>query len=411
MIDLTRKQETVILAAVSLYGNDESALRSLSELEQLVRTAGAAVLGKTVQKREAVDPATYVGSGKLTEIRQMMDETGADGLVCDDELTPAQISSLSQALGCKVMDRTMVILDIFARRASSAEGKVQVELAQQRYRLSHLAGLGVSLSRLGVGIGTRGPGEKKLETDRRHIRSRISQLKRELEEIVQHRSVTRAGRQRSASSRIAIVGYTNAGKSTLLNRLTDAGVLEEDELFATLDPTTRQFITPGGQKILLTDTVGFISKLPHNLIDAFRSTLEEARYADHIIHVLDASSPDIDEHIRVVYDTLYELGIRDKKILTIFNKMDLAGEDVRLTDPCADYTAAASLKTGSGLDEICRQIEIMVRSTRKYISRVFPYSQAGLVQRIRLYGELISESYEEDGIHIAAFVPEGYDRL
>ncbi len=283
-------EEKVILVGVSVQEGDDTE-DSLIELGELVQTAGAEVVGVTIQNREAIHPGTYVGTGKLQEIRQMLVELEATGIVCDDELSPAQLRNMERELDCKVMDRTLIILDIFAARASTSEGKIQVELAQLRYRLSRLTGLGISLSRLGGGIGTRGPGEKKLEMDRRLIKTRISQLKRELSEVRQHREVTRGQRSRNRVKVAAIVGYTNAGKSTLLNRLTNANVLEEDKLFATLDPTTRNLKLDSGQELLLTDTVGFIRKLPHHLIEAFRSTLEEAKYADLIIHVVDGPSP------------------------------------------------------------------------------------------------------------------------
>ena len=280
--------ERVILVGVSLQENDDTE-DSLAELGELAETAGALVVGSAIQNRESVHPGTYVGKGKLQELRQLAAELDATGIICDDELSPAQLRNMEDALECKVMDRTLVILDIFAARASTSEGKIQVELAQLKYRLGRLAGLGTSLSRLGGGIGTRGPGEKKLEMDRRLIKNRISQLNRELSQVKMHREVTRSQRERSQVKVAAIVGYTNAGKSTLLNHLTHASVLEEDKLFATLDPTTRNLKLDSGQELLLTDTVGFIRKLPHHLIEAFRSTLEEAKYADIIIHVVDSS--------------------------------------------------------------------------------------------------------------------------
>ena len=298
MIETGRKKEKVILVAAAL-DDLEKAEQSLDELGELVKTAGAEVAGQMIQLRDAVHPGTYIGSGKLDELKWLVWEKEADGIVCDDELSPSQINNLEEVLDCKIMDRTLVILDIFAARASTKEGKIQVELAQLKYRQSRLTGLGKSLSRLGGGIGTRGPGEKKLEMDRRLIKSRIAQLNRELADVRRHREVTREQRSRNHMPVCALVGYTNAGKSTLLNTLTGASVLEEDKLFATLDPTTRVLNLPGGQKILLTDTVGFISKLPHNLIEAFRSTLEEAKYADVILHVADMSNPQMDEQMYV----------------------------------------------------------------------------------------------------------------
>ena len=269
-------EEKVILIGVSEQEGDD-AEDSLAELAELVKTAGAVVVGTLIQKRESIHPGTYVGTGKVDEIAQLLAATGATGIVCDDELSPAQMKNLESILATKVMDRTLIILDIFAARATTSEGKIQVELAQLKYRLSRLSGLGKSMSRLGGGIGTRGPGEKKLEMDRRLINDRIAQLNRELKEVVKHRDITRAKREKNDVPVVAIVGYTNAGKSTLLNHLTDAEVLEEDKLFATLDPTTRVLELDGHQQILLTYTVGFIRKLPHHLIEAFKSTLEEAK--------------------------------------------------------------------------------------------------------------------------------------
>ena len=341
-------QEKVILVGVSFREGDDTR-DSMIELAELVETAGAEVAGTTVQSRDGIHPGTYVGSGKLQEIRQMIFDLQATGIVCDDELSPAQLRNMEKELDCKVMDRTLVILDIFASRASTSEGKIQVELAQLRYRLSRLTGLGTSLSRLGGGIGTRGPGEKKLEMDRRLIKTRLSQLKRELEEVRQHREITRGQRSRNHTKVAAIVGYTNAGKSTLLNRLTDANVLEEDQLFATLDPTTRNLRLDSGQEILLTDTVGFIRKLPHHLIEAFRSTLEEAKYADFIIHVVDASNPQREKQMHIVYETLHNLGVEGKKIVTLFNKQDKLEQEEIIKDLKADVTLKISAATGAGL--------------------------------------------------------------
>ena len=309
-------EERVILVGVSSQDGDDTE-DSLDELEELVKTAGAVTVGRVIQNRQTIHPGLYIGSGKVEELLDEIAWTNATGIVCDDELSPAQLRNLSDALNVKVMDRTLIILDIFAARASTSEGKIQVELAQLRYRMSRLSGIGKSMSRLGGGIGTRGPGEKKLEVDRRLIASRISQLKRELEEVKRHREVNRVARQRNHVPVAAIVGYTNAGKSTLLNALTGAGILAEDKLFATLDPTTRMLELPGSQKLLLTDTVGFIRKLPHHLIDAFRSTLEEAKYADFIIHVVDASNPQAAKQMHIVYETLHQLEVTDKKDIDI----------------------------------------------------------------------------------------------
>ena len=326
LIEIKDMEERVILLGVST-GDEADTLACLDELEDLVETAGAVTVDKIIQNRENVHPGTYLGKGKIEEVKERLWELDATGVVCDDELSPAQLRNLEDALDTKVMDRTMVILDIFAARASTKEGKLQVELAQLKYRAARLVGLRSSLSRLGGGIGTRGPGEKKLEMDRRLIHERIGQLKAELKEVERHREVQRRQREKSHIKVAAIVGYTNAGKSTLLNHLTNAGILAEDKLFATLDPTTRNLSLPQGQQILLTDTVGFIRKLPHHLIEAFKSTLEEARYSQIILHVVDCSNPQMDMRMYVVYETLKQLEITDKTIVTVFNKADqLDGE-------------------------------------------------------------------------------------
>ena len=404
MIETGRKKEKVILVAAAL-DDLEKAEQSLDELGELVKTAGAEVAGQMIQLRDAVHPGTYIGSGKLDELKWLVWEKEADGVVCDDELSPSQINNLEEVLDCKIMDRTLVILDIFAARASTKEGKIQVELAQLKYRQSRLTGLGKSLSRLGGGIGTRGPGEKKLEMDRRLIKSRIAQLNRELADVRRHREVTREQRSRNHMPVCALVGYTNAGKSTLLNTLTGASVLEEDKLFATLDPTTRVLNLPGGQKILLTDTVGFISKLPHNLIEAFRSTLEEAKYADVILHVADMSNPQMDEQMYVTYETLEELGVLNKTVITVFNKCDKAGEDLLIRDFKSDARVVVSAKTGQGLDTLKEILEDWIREQRMEIKRLYPYAEAGKIQLIRAYGEVMKEEYQAEGIYIEGFVP------
>ena len=411
LYEMQEELEKVILVGVSTGDNDDTR-ESLDELGDLVKTAGAEVVGKVIQNREAMHPGTYVGKGKIEEIKELLWELGATGIVCDDELSPAQLNNLTEMLETKVMDRTLVILDIFAGRASTSEGKIQVELAQLRYRQSQLTGAGRALSRLGGGIGTRGPGEKKLEMDRRLIRDRISQLNRELKDVKRHRELTREQRKRNKVPVVAIVGYTNAGKSTLLNTLTGAGVLEEDQLFATLDPTTRNLKLPGGQEILLTDTVGFIRKLPHHLIDAFRSTLEEAKYADIILHVVDASNPQMDEQMFVVYETLQRLGVMNKPVITAFNKMDRVGEHLLVRDFQADKIVQISAKTGENLEDLFTAIEDKLREDKIHIVRVFPYAESSKVQLIRKYGELLSEEFKEDGVHVEAYVPqEIYGRL
>lgn len=404
MIETGRKKEKVILVAAAL-DDMEKAEQSLDELGELVKTAGAEVAGQMIQLRDAVHPGTYIGSGKLDELKWLVWEKEADGIVCDDELSPSQINNLEEVLDCKIMDRTLVILDIFAARASTKEGKIQVELAQLKYRQSRLTGLGKSLSRLGGGIGTRGPGEKKLEMDRRLIKSRIAQLNRELADVRRHREVTREQRNRNHMPVCALVGYTNAGKSTLLNTLTGASVLEEDKLFATLDPTTRVLNLPGGQKILLTDTVGFISKLPHNLIEAFHSTLEEAKYADVILHVADLSNPQMDEQMYVTYETLEELGVLNKTVITVFNKCDKAGDNLLIRDFKSDVRVVVSAKTGQGLDTLKEILEDWIREQRMEIKRLYPYAEAGKIQMIRAYGEVTKEEYQAEGIYIEGFVP------
>ena len=403
MIELKKETERVILVGVCLPGQEDIDA-SLEELSELAKTAGAVTVGKVVQSRDQVHPGTYVGKGKIDEIKSLLWELDATGIICDDELSPAQMKNLQDELDAKVMDRTLVILDIFAARASTSEGKIQVELAQLRYRSARLVGLRESLSRLGGGIGTRGPGEKKLETDRRLIRTRISALKQDLAQVEKHRELLRTGRARGKVKTAAIVGYTNAGKSTLLNKLTGASVLSEDKLFATLDPTTRILNLKDGQQILLTDTVGFINKLPHHLVEAFKSTLEEAKYADYIIHVVDASNPQAEMQIHVVYETLKELGVLGKKIITLFNKQDAPGAAV-LRDFKSDYSLKISARTGEGLDALNDLLEKLLTEELIYVERVFPYQEAGKIQLIREFGQLISEEYTESGIAVKARVP------
>ncbi len=404
LIELKAIEERVILLAVNT-GEERDTRACLDELEELVKTAGAVAVDKMIQNRETVHPGLYIGKGKIEEVKERIWELDATGVVCDDELSPAQLHNLEDALDTKVMDRTMVILDIFAARARTREGKIQVELAQLKYRAARLVGLRNSLSRLGGGIGTRGPGEKKLEMDRRLIHERIGQLKEELKGVERHREVQRRQREKAHTQVAAIVGYTNAGKSTLLNRLTGAGILAEDKLFATLDPTTRNLALPGGQEILLTDTVGFIRKLPHHLIEAFKSTLEEAGYSDIILHVVDCSNPQMDMQMHIVYQTLKQLQVTDKTIITIFNKTDKLEGNTVLKDLTADYQVRLSARTGEGVDNLLELLETVLRNRQVYLERLYPYSQAGTIQTVRRYGELLAEEYREDGIFIKAYVP------
>ena len=407
MIETKEQKEKVILVTVSLNERDD-AEGSLRELAELVDTAGAEAVDAMLQNRESVHPGTYLGKGKIEEVKERLEEIGATGIVCDDELSPAQLRNLSDSLDTKVMDRTMVILDIFAAHASTREGRIQVELAQLKDRAVRLVGMRRSLSRLGGGIGTRGPGEKKLEIDRRRIHDRISQLKAELAEVRRHRDITRAKRTANHMPVAAIVGYTNAGKSTLLNTLTQADILAEDKLFATLDPTTRELILDSGEKILVTDTVGFIRKLPHHLIEAFQSTLEEARYADLILHVVDASNPDMDVQMHVVYETLQKLEIGDKPVFTVFNKIDREGVPEVLKDFRADQVFRVSALTGEGLPELKAAISDFLRSRNVLVEKCYPYAQAGKIQILRRYGQLLSEEYTEDGILVTGYIPAEY---
>jgi len=403
LIEIKREQERVVLVAVEYRENDDT-VSSVDELEELAETAGAVTVGRLIQKRESVSPGLYLGKGKVEELRDLIEETGATGIICDDELSPAQMKNLEEALDTKVMDRTMLILDIFAGHANTAEGKLQVEMAQLKYRSARLVGMRSSMSRVSYGIGMRGPGEKKLEVDRRLIRVRISRLKEELDTIEKNRSTNRARRLKGGTPVAAIVGYTNAGKSTLLNKLTGAEILAADMLFATLDPTVRQLELENGQQLLLTDTVGFIRKLPHHLIEAFRSTLEEACYADMIIHVVDASNPNAFSQMQVVYETLRRLGVKDKPIITLFNKQDLVAEGEILKDLNSDVSIKISAKTGQGLDDLKKELEKILLENKIYIEKIIDFSNAGAIQLIRKEGNLIEENYLPEGIEIKAYV-------
>ena len=405
MYEMEQIDERVILVGIDT-GNEDAANRSLDELSELAKTAKAAVVGRLIQPRESAHPGTYIGKGKLTELKDLIWETDATGIICDDELTSAQLGNLEEELSCKIIDRTLLLLDIFAARAVSGEGKIQVELAQLRYRASRLAGLGRSLSRLGGGIGTRGPGEKKLEMDRRLIRERISRLKKELTDVEKHRELIRTQRKQSGLKVAALVGYTSAGKSSIENVLTNAGILEDAMLFSTLGTTTRSLVLDNTQEILVTDTVGFIRKLPHHLVEAFKSTLEEAKYADIIIHVVDASNPQMDEQMHVVYDTLRQLGAADRPVITLFNKQDKLESAGSYRDFQAEYSIPASAKTGEGLAELKKALLEIVRREQIYVERLYDFSEASKIQLIRSRGQLLSEKYVPEGIEVKAYVPK-----
>lgn len=401
MIETEEKKEKVILVGVSTGDLDIN--KSLDELAELIKTAGGEAVSRITQNLDRFNNKTYVGSGKIEEILWEIEDYEADAICCDDELSPVQMRNLNDALGVKVMDRTMVILDIFAQRASTHEGKIQVELAQMQYRAAKLIGLGRQMSRTGGGIGTRGPGEKKLEIDRRRIHDRISLLKKDIEEVVKHRETARKSRSRNGKKVAAIVGYTNAGKSTLLNTLTQADILSEDMLFATLDPTTRVLDLGNGQDILLTDTVGFISKLPHHLVDAFKSTLEEAVYADVIIHVVDASDTEYDEKMNVVYKTLRSLKVENKPIITLFNKCDVLDREEILKDPKADKSIRISAKTADGLETLKEVLLDYLRGGKTLQTVCIPFAETARVYELKKTCEIISEEYKEDGIYLQGY--------
>lgn len=399
--------EKVILVGIDTGDGEFDTESCLDELEELAATAGAEVVGRLIQKREAINRATYLGKGKIEELKNYIDMVEATGIICDDELNPNQIRNLENSLNTKVMNRTLLILDIFAQRASSAEGKVQVELAQLKYNLAHLTGKGKEMSRLGGGIGTRGPGEKKLETDRRNIADRIADLNRELKEIEKHRGVLREKRMETGIPVIALVGYTNAGKSTLLNTLTGAGVLAEDKLFATLDTTTRIVETESGAKYLFTDTVGFIQKLPHNLIKAFRATLEEAKFADILIHVVDASNPKRSEQMSIVYKTLKELGADEKPVITVYNKIDKDNvEKPLLMDKRSLKTISISAKNNININTLLEETEEIIKSFKKSIKVVIPYNMGQLLSIIHGNCEIAYSENRNDGYYFEIFADE-----
>ncbi len=396
--------ERVILVGVDLENNGTMSTEAcLDELEELVKTAGAVTVAKVIQKREKIHSGHYIGKGKMEEIKMMIQTYDASGIVCDDELSPAQMKNLEQMLQTKIMDRTMVILDIFASRAMSKEGKIQVELAQLKYRLSRLAGIGASMSRLGGGIGTRGPGETKLETNRRHIKDRIGELNQELNQIQTHRQLLRNQRNKKGTPLLSLVGYTNAGKSTLINTLTDAGVLAEDKLFATLDTTTRKVKLPNGTEILLTDTVGFIQKLPHHLIQAFRATLEELNFADILIHVVDASNENRQEQMNIVYQTLKGLHCETTPVITVYNKIDKNVQTPLPIDNIARDRIAISAKTKKGLDVMLEKIETLLKSFRTAMKVFLPYTDGSLLNMVHGKCEIITQQHKAEGIFLEIY--------
>ncbi len=399
--------ERVILIGVDLDNHATMNTEAcLDELEELVKTAGGITVAKTIQKRERIHSGHYIGKGKLEEIKMMLQTYDASGVVCDDELSPAQMKNMEQILQTKIMDRTMVILDIFASRAMSKEGKIQVELAQLKYRLSRLVGIGASMSRLGGGIGTRGPGETKLETNRRHIKDRIGELNQELNQIQTHRQLLRNQRNKKGTPLLSLVGYTNAGKSTLINTLTNAGVLAEDKLFATLDTTTRKVKLPNGTEVLLTDTVGFIQKLPHHLIQAFRATLEELTFADILIHVVDASNENRQEQMEVVYQTLKGLHCEKTPVITVFNKIDKNIETPLPIDEIARDKVSISAKTQQGLDAMLEKIETLLKSFRTAMKIFLPYTEGSLLNMIHGKCEIVVEEHRAEGVYLEIYAEE-----
>ena len=400
---MEREERYILIGVITA---DEALVNSsLDELALLLKTAGGVECGRLTQRLEHPDTKSYLGSGKVEELKQEIYIREADAVVCDDELSPVQMHTLSDELGVKVIDRTLVILDIFAAHAKTREGKIQVEMAQLKYRASHLSGMGTALSRQGGGIGTRGPGETKLETDRRAVRSRMGQLSRQIKDMESVRNTNRKKRRQEQIPVIALVGYTNAGKSTLLNALTGSDVLSEDKLFATLDPTTRSLSLSDGMQVLLTDTVGFIHKLPHQLIEAFHSTLEEAQYADIILHVIDASDKQWEMHNKVVYDTLSGLNVTGKPVIAVFNKMDEAGDDVILRDTLASRTVRISAKNQTGIDELLVAVSDTLKEMQIRVKALIPYSDSAKAARMRSLGQVISEEYLEEGILIDAYLP------
>ena len=407
-LEQMQQPERLLLFAVTEKGEVKKAEDSLIELAELAQTAGGEVVGTMIQPLESRNKKTYIGKGKVEELKALVEETQAQAAVADDELSPSQIRNLEEELGIKVLDRALLILDIFAQRASTREGILQVEIAQLADGLTRLIGEGHALSRQGGGIGTRGAGEKKLETDRRHIKERLSTLRKELKELESLREMNREARKKQGFPLVAIVGYTNAGKSSLLNALTEANVLAEDKLFATLDTTTRKLTLGSKQTVMMTDTVGFIRKLPHHLVEAFRSTLEEAAVADLIVHVVDGANPFEQKHREVVYETLTKIGADKIPVITVFNKKDIWQPDVILRDDHAEEVVYLSVKTGEGLGELTVKIQEMIRKLKPYICTTIPYAEGHKIDFIRRYGQVVKEEYRENGTYVEAYLEEAY---
>ncbi len=406
---MNEKQKAILVSIAKSQSDVETTTKSLDELERLLDTAGGEAVARVIQVKESFDPRTCIGAGKVQEIRGLLESTGADTVVFDFELSPSQIRNLEDAFGeCRVIDRTVLILDIFARHAVTGEGKLQVELAQLKYTVPRLIGKGAALSRLGGGIGTRGPGESKLESDKRHLHERIHALEKQLKELAETRKTMRAARDRSGMTKVALVGYTNAGKSTLLNALTDAGVLCEDKLFATLDPTTRRLMLPDGQEVLLTDTVGFIRNLPHHLIHAFRSTLDEVVYADVILLVTDATDPEANEHIQVTEALLEELGANNKQLLYVYNKCDNMPEFPHEGLKRADNRIYISADKGWGLGLLLQTIADTIRGGKERVVLTVPYADMGCTASLRGEGIIESQEYTETGVRFTVLLDRAY---
>lgn len=399
-----KKTEKALL--ISVDTGDFDAEASINELSELADTAGAEVIGMMVQKKDAPSPSSFVGSGRLCEIADFCQSNDVDIIIADSELSPIQVKNIEDFSGVKVVDRTTLILDIFAKRAQSAEGKIQVELAQLKYSLPRLSGQGKSLSRLGGGIGTRGPGETKLESDKRHIRRRIQYLNESLDKIEKRRQAMHKRRQKNGAQAVAIVGYTNVGKSALMNRLTAAGVLEENKLFATLDPTARKLLLPDGRQIMLIDTVGLVRRLPHQLVDAFKSTLEEALWADVILNVCDASSEECSEHIKVTNDLLSSLGCEGKPIINVLNKCDLVPDILDFA--LIGRSVHISARTGYGIENLLNEISKALPKTTAKVQLLVPFTMAKIANDIRNYGIVESEEYTDNGIKITAIAETSY---